>query len=561
MRTLTRSITLLFIGLALAGPAAALSPAETITVPDEGLVTRGDFIRASVRALGVPVTENAVGLDALPYDRVPKALAPYVWAAHVNGALTIFDSELLLARGITRGQAARIVYALSSEPTISAVSFRDAKEGTDLGKAVGYVIHEGWLSPIEEDYFGATRMLTGKDARLMLRKMAGEDDMMVIPGKDGPQRVQRPQVRDTASKPQRQTVRVQYNRATPYKLPKHQILETIWEMVQEEYLYDGKINQEEAAYSVAEALVESLDDPYTTFLRPVKNENFQSQIGGEITGIGAQVEDRDGILTVVTPLPESPALKAGILPNDQILSVDGVSLTGMNFVEAVDHVRGPKGSTAHIVVRRNGGELEITVIRDTIKIPEIDVKWQENIAVVRLIQFGKRTDTELRGMMTEIQSKNPQGIILDLRNNPGGLLHAADVVLSNFVPVGSDVAQINAKRGTHTSRTTDPPTINDNTPLIVLINEGSASASEIVAGAVQDHGRGRVIGTKSFGKGTVQQVVEFTDGSSIKMTIAEWYTPSGRRLDGHGIDPDIEVKQSEGERDEQLLKAIELLKR
>ncbi|MFH0851971.1 MAG: S41 family peptidase, partial [Candidatus Peregrinibacteria bacterium] len=308
-----------------------------------------------------------------------------------------------------------------------------------------------------------------------------------------------------------------------------------------------------------EAIVKSLGDPYSTFYRPASARAFQSRIQGEVSGIGAQVEDREGVLTIVTPLPSSPAEKAGLKPNDEILAVDGVSILGLTYEEMVDHVRGPKGSVAKLKVRRNGTEMDIAVTRDTIKVPEIDIKWQEDVAVVRLLQFGKLTETDLRPEMKHIQEQDPQGVILDLRNNPGGLLNAATIVTANFLPKGSTVARIISNTGERMDVTEDEPTIAATVPVIVLINGGSASASEIVAAALQDAGRATIVGEQSYGKGTVQEVLEFNDKSSLKLTIAEWKSPLGHKIDGAGVKPDVEVATAE--RDEQLARAIDLLKR
>jgi carboxyl-terminal processing protease len=210
-------------------------------------------------------------------------------------------------------------------------------------------------------------------------------------------------------------------------------------------------------------------------------------------------------------------------------------------------------------IRRNGYEFEVSVIRQTIKVPEIEVTWQEDVAIVKLLQFGKLTDTELRSIMQEIAQKEPRGVILDLRNNPGGLLHAATIVTSNFLPKGSPVVEIRSRGGNRMEVTNDDPTISADTPVVLIVNKGSASASEIVAGALQDADRATVVGEQTFGKGTVQEVLEFTDHSSLKLTIAEWFTPKGRKINGNGVKPDAYVPSSD--RDEQLRRAIDLITR
>jgi carboxyl-terminal processing protease len=278
-----------------------------------------------------------------------------------------------------------------------------------------------------------------------------------------------------------------------------------------------------------------------------------------VTGIGAQVEQVSGVLTIVAPLTGSPAQKAGLKPGDQILSVNGESLDGLSYEDAVSKVRGPKGSTANLHIRRDGDDMNVTVVRDTVRVDDFTVTTTNNdVAVVALQQFGQLTDSEFRTKMAEVAKTSPRGIILDLRNNPGGLLDAAGVVTSAFLPVRSTYVQIISKSDTTEEYTLDEPVVPSSIPLIVLINKGSASAAEIVAGALQDSGRATLVGETTFGKGTVQQLLEFNDGSSLKMTIAEWRTPKGRKIDGVGVKPDLEVVNSETG-DEQMDRALGLI--
>jgi carboxyl-terminal processing protease len=521
--------------------------AQEIRVGDDEVVSRGDFIRAVVRAYDID-TEDTVS-EPLPFLRVPSALRPFVRAAYAKDALGVFGTDLQLARGITRGEALRLAVLLGEHQASEGVDvdFKDVRSGSEDEKAVAVAIEQDWLQPLRESIFGVRRMLTGKDANLLIRKLKGEH--LPAPARN---RQEQPEMQTPP------TIRVQFER-TSRPLPKSEILQTLWQLINDEYLYDEKIDQDEAAYSAAEALMKSLGDPYTTFMRPVQSRSFQTQIRGEVSGIGAQVEYIDKYLTIVSPLRGSPAEEAGIKPGDIILAVDGANVVGIGFIEAVEHVRGPKGSTAVLRIRRNGIEFDVSVKRDTIKVPEIDVSWQGKMAIVKLLQFGRVTHSDLRGVIEEINSQEPEGLVLDLRSNPGGLLDAARSVLGNFVEKGSIVAKIDSRNSTRTEKTFNDPSLDPSVRMVVLINGGSASASEIVAGALQDHGRATVVGEKSFGKGTVQQVLQFNDQSSMKMTVAEWLTPEGRKINGVGILPDIEVL--EDERDEQMSRALELLRR
>jgi len=518
---------------------------DPIRVEDDAVVTRGDFIRATVRALDLD-TEDVSG-GSLPYKRVSNALLPYVRVAHENGALSIFGSDLRLAQGITRGEALQVAVALGnfSQESEFTNEYKDVRKGSALERAVAITMEKIWIEPLRDNMFGVRRMLLGKDANLLIRKIRGDD----VPIKSGGMEEVQPVP----------TIKVDFGQRSTRPLPKSEILETLWQLVNDEYLYEDKIDQDNAAYSAAEAIMKSLDDPYSTFMRPVTSRSFQTQIRGEVSGIGAQVEYKDGYLTIVSPLRGSPAEDAGLKPGDQILAVDGFNIVDIGFLEAVERVRGQKGSEALLHVRRDGLELDVTVVRDTIKVPEIEISWQGEIAIVRLLQFGRVTFNDLRPEIEKLNAENPKGLILDLRSNPGGLLDAATSVIENFVPSGSIVARIESRNKTRIEKTALDPVLDSSVPMAVLINGGSASASEIVAGALQDHNRAMIVGEKSFGKGTVQQVLQFNDQSAFKMTVAEWLTPDGRKIDGNGILPDVEI--IEGERDKQMSRTLELLRR
>jgi carboxyl-terminal processing protease len=537
MNSLLSRISLFFIALSIPLSAiAAPPPADLIRTPDDEYVSRGDFIRASVKMLGFSITEDSNA--KLPFKRVPHALKPYLDIAQEYGALSQFSNELLHAQSIKRGEALVILMKLmklASKHDISA--YRDISKGTDEGSAVAVALERGWLKSLSDDLYGVRRSLTGRDARLILGRLSRE--------------------KAPEQEPRKITVRIK----TPERveIPQREMLRTIWQVLNNHFLYQEKLDSDEAAYRAAEAIVSSVSDPYTTFLRPKTAKEFQRQIKGEVSGIGAQVEYINEILTIIAPLPGSPALSARLQAGDQILKVDGESIMGVGFLDAVEKVRGPKGSTVLLRIKRGELIMDVEVIRDTIKVPEIDISFQGDIAVVKLIQFGRVTENDLRDMLKTVQSQNPKGIILDLRNNPGGLLHAASIVLSNFLPQGSTVAKIKTRTDELEELTRHDPTINKDVSVVVLVNKGSASASEIVAGTLQDAGRATVVGETTFGKGTVQQVLDFTTGSSIKLTIAEWYTPEGRQIDGKGIKPDIKVA-TDDERDEQMLRALKILR-
>jgi carboxyl-terminal processing protease len=417
------------------------------------------------------------------------------------------------------------------------VLFSDVKEGTTLQKAVGVAIEHKWMSPKGDGSFGVNTPLTVLEAESLLSRMLKDDSTTITV----------PVVRFS-------------NKPTSSNLPKEEILRSVWGLVNSDYLYHDRIKEDEAGTNSIEGLLKDLKDPYTVYFPPAKAQNFQNQLQGEITGIGAQVEIQDDLLVIVTPLPGSPAEKAGLQPGDVILSADGKDLKGMGIDEAVSFVRGPKGSTVKLHIKRNGVQFDVSVQRDSIKTLEIQTSTQSNVAVVKLLQFGTAAENDFRQKISEIVAQHPKGIILDLRNNPGGYLEAAGTVSSAFLPKGSTYVTTASKGQTKYDKTELEQIAPDDIKTIVLVNKGSASASEIVAGALQDAGRAKVLGETTFGKGTVQQIWTFDDGSSLKMTIAEWLTPKGRKIDGVGLTPDIVMAGTTGGRDEQLLRAVDLLK-
>ncbi|MDB4979190.1 MAG: carboxy-terminal processing protease [Candidatus Peribacteria bacterium] len=515
-------------------------------------MTRGDFIAAAIKALGIPVSKTA-------YDgeRVAPALSAYIETAKEKGALDVF-TRINAAAAITRGEALQVLLKLAGIATAAGAKtdFSDVKDGTPEAYAVTVAIKSGWLDPIRASSFGIKSPVTRIESAQLLATVARQKKDVKDMIKINPPNVQ-----------------VQTRPTTSSDLPKKDILEQVWNILNSEYYYRDKLSGDEAGYKAAEALVQSVGDPYTVFMRPSQARNFNATIfNGQITGIGAQVEQKKNaagemVLTIVSPLPGSPAEKAGLQPDDEILSADSVSLAGMSFDDAVDKVRGPKGSTVHLHIRRSGSELDVAVMRDAISIPEISVTRQGNVVIVKLIQFGKATNDNFRKTMLEVQKANPTGIVLDLRNNPGGLLTASERVMSAFVPKNTVFTIVRSFDGSEEKDATlDDPIINSSIPVAVLVNKGSASASEIVAGAMQDLKRATIVGEKTFGKGSVQTVSSFADGSSLKVTRAKWFTPNGRGIDKGGVEgsggiiPDTLVTDSQADKDASLRRALDLLR-
>ncbi|MHB1413628.1 MAG: S41 family peptidase [Chloroflexota bacterium] len=344
------------------------------------------------------------------------------------------------------------------------------------------------------------------------------------------------------------------------------LLDEAVKLVEKEY-YDGDVlDSEEPVYGAIRGMLDSLGDPYTNFATPRQAEMQQEDLSGRFEGIGAEVEMKDGKLIIVSPMRDSPAEQAGLQPGDNVSHVDGKPTEGLAVTDAVAMIRGPRGSTVALTIVREGTPepFEVTVARDEIKVTH--VLWEmlpDAIAYLRITSFGdisKDVETALR----EIRDQKANALILDLRNNPGGYLEVAVDVTSQFLDSGVVVYQ-QERMGDRQAHQVKPGGLFKDKPMVVLVNGGSASASEIVAGALQDYGRAKLLGEKTFGKGSVQKIHTLSDDSSLRITVAHWLTPNGREIHNEGLEPDIviagpDTAPSDQSEDVQLQQAIEELK-
>ena len=320
-------------------------------------------------------------------------------------------------------------------------------------------------------------------------------------------------------------------------------------------------------YGAISGMLDSLGDAHTIFMTKEEAKQFGEDLSGKFDGIGAEIEAQNGYLVIVAPLVGSPAEKAGLEPKDIIVKIDGNDVSNMTFSEAINKIRGKKGSIVTLTIVRAGLDAakEVQVKRDTIVVKSVQYEMKDDIAYIKLNQFGDDTlDLFNEGIDFAVR-KNAKGVIVDLRNNPGGYLQDAVDAVNIFIDKGKVVVIERGREGTEsTSTTRSTPKFKDK-PIVVLVNKGSASSSEIFAGAIQDYKRGKIVGEKTYGKGSVQTLEELKDGSKIKVTIAEWLTPNKRQIDKKGIEPDVAVSLSKEDKDAgkdpQLDKAMEEVKR
>ncbi|MCP5095437.1 MAG: S41 family peptidase [Chloroflexi bacterium] len=337
----------------------------------------------------------------------------------------------------------------------------------------------------------------------------------------------------------------------------------IWNLVHDRY-YIQPIDNLTLAEGAIDGMLATLDDPHTRYLSPIDEEAARDSMAGEFQGIGAEVEDVDGNITIVTPIDGSPAEGVGLLPGDILRAADGVDLTGMDVTDAAALVRGPAGTAVLLLIERDGETFEVEIIRDVIKLPSVRSEMlEENIAYVRLSRFATESDQEIRDTFENLIAENPDGLILDLRRNPGGSLDTTIEIADELLAEGTILIERFGDGEEQTYESTDSGVAED-IPLVILIDEGSASASELLAGAIKDRERGILIGQTTFGKGTVQTWQSLSNGGGVRITIAQWLTPEGTWIHENGLAPDYfiplpDISNGDEFEDTQLQAAIDYL--
>lgn len=322
--------------------------------------------------------------------------------------------------------------------------------------------------------------------------------------------------------------------------------------------FSGEVDKGKAVDGAIRGLVESLDDPYSAYLDNEEYKQLEEDLSGEFEGIGAVLTERDGKVIVVEPMEDSPAIKAGLLKNDHIIAVDGKSVIGQTLEEIVNKIRGPKGTEVILTVRRNEVEKEIKIVRDNIDVKTVTFEKRENTGIIKITQFSNDTVLGVKRAIEELEKLNVDNYLIDLRNNPGGFLDTVPVIASYFLPPGTVVVKqsSNGVKG-DVLRTNTAPLV-PNKPIFIYMNGGSASAAEILAGALRDHGRAILLGEKSFGKGSVQDILVLRGGTALRLTVSEWLTPNNQKINKIGIEPDHRI---EAENEEQeIVKALEYIR-
>jgi carboxyl-terminal processing protease len=318
-----------------------------------------------------------------------------------------------------------------------------------------------------------------------------------------------------------------------------------WSVLNEKFVSATSTSEQAKVWGAIQGLTSSLGDPYTVFLPPEDSKLFEEDISGNFEGVGMEIGIRDGALTVVAPLKDSPAYRAGILPGDKIIKIDNLPSVELSVEKAVKLIRGKGGTVVKLTIARNGKEsFVITITREPIVIPSIETQTLDGVFIIRLSSFSGLTPNLFRNALRDFILSGSEKLLIDLRGNPGGYLEVAVDVASWFLPVGKVIVRENfggqADEVIYRSKGYDIFT--DKLKCVVLVDGGSASASEILAGALKEHGKATIIGSKTFGKGSVQELVKITPEASLKVTIARWLTPLGTSISEGGLKPNIEIE-------------------
>jgi len=322
----------------------------------------------------------------------------------------------------------------------------------------------------------------------------------------------------------------------------------VWNLIDEKFAAatsTNEISDQDRIWGAVSGMVDALNDPYTQFLPPAENKEFETTISGEFSGVGMEVGIEDDLITVIAPLKNTPAEMSGIKSGDKILAIDGVSSINMSLDEGIQLIRGERGTVVTLTIAREGVSetIEINITRDTINIPTLDTELRsDGVFVISLYNFSANSASDFRDALREFISLKKDKLVIDLRGNPGGFLDASVDIASWFLPAGKIIVQEDFGNGEEkVFRSKGYNVFNDNLKIAVLVDRGSASASEILAGALKDHNKAIIVGEQSFGKGSVQELVPVTPETSFKVTIARWLTPLGNSISGNGVTPDFIV--------------------
>lgn len=514
---------------------------ETNNFQPNLIINKIEFIKYLVLMEGNNLNEQRS--VSLPFSDTSNNAwyAPYVQEALQVGILSDRDEKLEPYKKLTLIDALELLFHSYHIPIPKRwdggkIPYTDVAKNTRVAPMIMQALNFGIIEPTKDDYVGIYQRITRSKAAEMIYNMT--------------------------------LINLAANRSTTKDAIQtlNQDLQkfiSAWNLVEGNYVKETELDFNAMSEAAIKAMVGEVDDAYTAYMDRKQNSAFSDDLDGEIEGIGAYIGTNDDKeVTIISPISGSPAEKAGIKSGDIVRKVDGTDVAGMTLYEVVNLIKGPKGTSVKLTVERSGKQVMITVIRDTIVIHAIKTEMEGNIMVIKLSTFSHKAAQEFLEAVQVIQA-NPKikGIIIDLRDNPGGLLNAATAILNHLLRKDTEVLNVEYNYLSYTQYSNGPGELVDY-PMAVIINKGSASASEIVAGALKDYNVATIVGETSFGKGSVQEVNYFTDGSSLKLTVAKWLTPLKHSIQENGITPDVEVKDNPNtNNDEVLIRAIKEVKK
>ena len=502
------------------------------------IISKAEFIKYLVKLNNPDFQPGKIKVD-LPFQdtRNTSWYAPYFQEALRLGILSDRIEKINPYNKITVYEALEFLFHSRSIPIprrwVGVIPYKDVENNKNVQALVMRALELGVVTPEKPDKFGLYRRLTRAKAAHIIYRM----DLVDL---------------RTTSSSQGQTISGLDSRL--------QKIITVWDLINSNYINKDDIDAENLSDNAIRSMVEALEDPYSAYMDTEQNSAFSDEFDGTIEGIGAFIGvEEDGRVSIVAPIKNSPAYKAGVIAGDIIMKVDDFDAAhGATLYDVVNRIKGPKGTTVTLTIDRGGRTVTIKVVRDVITIEPVEYEaiGNGNIMHIKLLNFNENAPQKFQEVV-EIITKDSRikGVIIDVRNNPGGLLSAAIGILNFILPNQSEATHIKYSYFNYTQYTQGQGELNDY-PIVVLANKGSASASEIVAGALKDHNLAKIIGETTFGKGTVQEVNYFGDTSSLKLTVAEWLTPNHNSIQGNGIEPDIEVVNTETGGDRQLDRAI-----
>lgn len=518
-------------------------PDKKLFRPDT-LISRAEFIKYLV-LLNNPKTDTEKKVK-LPFEDTQDSAwyAPYFKEALSLGILSDRGKTVQPYKKISKLEALELLFHSRSIPIprqyVGPIPYKDLEKNKNAQALVMRALELGVTVPESADNVGLYKRLTKKEVAWMIYKMDLVD-------------LRDPQFFSTAV-------------SSGPSDPGLKKINDVWSLINSNYYKKDEVESGKLSDTAIQSMLKLLNDPYSTYMSPEENQNFSDEIEGEFEGIGAYIAiDENKRIVIVAPIKDTPAYRAGVKSGDIVLKVDDFSALDASLQEVVTRIKGPKGTTVKLTLERAGATVVLDVVRDTILVKSLEyetVGSADQFMHIKLINFSETAVQDFEEVVQIItQNKNIKGVILDLRDNPGGLLDTAIGILNYLLPKDSTAVQIKYSYFSLNQTTTKEGELK-NYPMTVLINKGSASASEIVAGALKEYKIAKLIGETTFGKGTVQELNYFADNSSLKLTIAEWLTPNGTSINEKGIAPDIEVIQGTGQtQDVQLERAIQEVER